>query len=236
MRRTVRVAAAAALTAMVTVGFSAPSAQAVAIDPDCLYGLPTPTMSLGLSTTAPTAGQPVYVKGRLKLRECNIPGRPIAIFANDVQVSSKTKPPRTDSFGYYAYRLAPLASTKVRATSSVEIAPGVVQSAASRTITLSVRTNLRARVTTARACRVKASGTTYPLKRGATIYLQRRITRKGKFVGWSTIATAKTGSTGAWAATAKLPCGSRIGISAYIKAVSGNAAGRTPTVTVTVRR
>jgi hypothetical protein len=104
------------------------------------------------------------------------------------------------------------------------------------TIPLSVRTNLRAKVSTASGCRVKVAGTTYPKKSGATVYVQRRVTRKGKFVGWGTVGKARTTSTGGFAATVKLPCGSRVGISAFINAVSGNAASRTPTVTVTVRR
>lgn len=232
MRRTLRVAAAAAATALVTLGFTVPPAQAAAIDPSCLYPPnATPSMSLGLSSTAPIAGQPVHVKGRLRFNQCAVSGRPTTIRIGGVAVGTRT----TDTFGYYAYRLAPLAATSVSANSSVDTGQAVLP-ASTRTISLSVRTNLRARVTTASACRVKVTGTTYPLKRGATVYVQRRITRAGRFVGWGTIATAKTGANGAWAATAKLPCGSRVGISAYIKAVSGNAAGRTPTVTITVRR
>lgn len=231
MRKTLRLTAAAALTAVATMGPGAPSAQAAAIDPSCLYPLNTPSMSLGLSTTAPVAGQPVYVKGRLRFNHCGVKGRETTIRVGGVAVGKRT----TDTFGYYAYRLAPLAATSVSATSSVDTGQTVL-AASTRTINLSVRTNLRAKVATSSGCRVKVSGTTYPLKRGATIYVQRRITRKGKFVGWGTVATTKTGTTGAWAAKVKLPCGSRVGISAYIKAVSGNAAGRTPTVTVTVRR
>jgi len=231
LRVRVRLAAVAALTALATTGFTAPSAQAVVIDPSCLYPLNTPSMSLGLSTTAPIAGQPVYMKGRLRFNNCGVKGRPTTIRVGGAVAGTRT----TDTFGYYAYRLAPLAATSVSASSSVDTGQTVLP-ASTRSISLSVRTNLRALVTTARSCRLKVSGTTYPLKRGATIYVQRRITRKGKFLGWSTVVTTRTGTTGTWAASAKLPCGSRVGISAYIKAVSGNAAGRTPTVTVTIRR
>jgi hypothetical protein len=231
MRRTVRMTAAAALTALATIGFGAPQAQA-AIDPSCLYPPnATPSMSLGLSTTAPIAGQPVHVKGRLRFNNCGVAGRPTTIRVGGVALGKRV----TDTFGYYAYRLGPLSATSVSASSSVDTGQAVLP-ASTRTINLSVRTNLRASVTTVRGCKVKVTGSTYPLKRGATVYVQRRITRKGKFVGWGTIASAKTGSKGTWAATARQPCGSRLGISAYIKAVSGNAAGRTPTVTVTVRR
>lgn len=225
MRITRRIAALAVATALAALGLAAPPASA--IDASCMYPPSTPTLTLGLSTTAPVAGQPVYAKGRLRYNNCPVSGRPTT-----VRVGGRVAGVRsTDTFGYYAYRMAPLAATSVSASSSFN---GVT--ATTRTIKLSVRTNLRARVAAIRGCRVKVTGTTYPKKSGATIYVQRRLTRSGKFIGWSTVRTARTNSKGAWATTLKLPCGSKAGISAFIKAVSGNAANRTPTVTVRVRR
>jgi hypothetical protein len=225
MRMSLRLGALTTVASLCSLGLVTPAAHAVPAS--CLYPPSTPTLSIGLSTTSPVAGQPVYVKGRLRHNNCGVNGAATTITVGGRVVATKT----TDTFGYYSYRFAPLAATTVSAASSYA---GTPATAGPRS--LSVRTNLRARFATARSCRVKVSGTTYPKKSGATIYVQRRVTKAGKFVGWRTAGSTRTRSTGAWAATVKLPCGSRVGLSAYIKATGGNAANRTPTVTVRVRR
>jgi hypothetical protein len=101
---------------------------------------------------------------------------------------------------------------------------------------MSVRTNITARWAAPGGCKVSVTGTTYPKKTGVTVSTQRRLTSGGKFVGWSTAARVRTTSTGTFKGTVQLPCGSKQGMSTYVVAMTGNAAGRTPTVTLTAVR
>ena len=225
MRRVLRAAAGVAAVSLLSLGMSVPSASA--IEARCLYPPTKPTLSIGLSTTAPVAGKAVYVKGRLRYNTCGVAGRPTTAKAGTKSLGTKN----TDSFGYYAFRFVPLTRTSVSARSSYN---GVA--AASRSIKMSVRTNIKGTFSAPGSCRVSVSGSTYPKKRSVIVYVQRRLTSGGRFVGWSTVAKVRTTTTGTFRATVKRPCGSKTGMSVYIAAMTGNAAGRTPTVTVTARR
>jgi hypothetical protein len=137
----------------------------------------------------------------------------------------------TDSFGYYAFRFDPLAKTSVSATSSFDsVARGRPQH-------LDVRAHEHHRaVGDPGWVQGQRDRHDVPEEDGVTVSTQRRLTSGGKFVGWSTAARVRTTSTGTFKGTVLLPCGSKQGMSTYVVAMTGNAAGRTPTVTLTAVR
>jgi hypothetical protein len=104
----------------------------------------------------------------------------------------------------------------------------------SRTLGVAVRTNLRGTKAAALgSCRVTVKGTVYPVRKGATLVIQRRLVKGTKFIGWGTLATAHTDAKGAYGATVTLPCASKAGLSTYIAPTKINGANRSTTMTVT---
>ena len=225
MRITMRSVAVASATTLVTLMWGVPSAGAIAST--CMYPPSTPVLSVGLSTTAPVAGQPVYVRGRLTYNKCGLGGSVITVRAGGKTIGTRT----TDSTGSYSVRFTPTVRTSVYAAGTFNQV-GVK----SRTLGVAVRTNLRG--TTAGAagsCRVTVKGTIYPVRRGATVVVQRRLTKGARFIGWATLARPKTNAKGAYGATIRLACASKAGLSTYIAPTKLNAANRSATMSVTAK-
>lgn len=223
IRRSIAVAGAAILT---TVALGAPSAGA--IDSKCMYPPSRATLSVGLSTTAPTAGQPVYVRGRMAYNKCGASGSAITVRAGGKTIGSRT----TDAAGAFSVRFTPKVKTSVYAAGSFNRI-----SVSSRTLGVAVRTNLRStRAVAVGSCRISVKGTIFPVRRGATVLIQRRLTKGKTFIGWGTLATARTTAKGAYGAVVSLPCSSRAGVSTYIAPTKTNAANRSTTITVISKR
>lgn len=226
MRSTKRSIAVASATILATIAMGTPGASAIASK--CLYPPSTPALSVGLSTTAPTAGQPVYVRGRLTYNQCGVTGSSVTAKAGGKVIGTRT----SDATGSYSVRFTPSAKTSVSARSSFNRV-----AVNSRVLGVAVRTNLRGtKAVAVGTCRVTVKGTILPVRKGATILVQRRLTKGAKFVGWATVAIARTSAKGAYGATVKLPCTSKAGLSTYIAPTKTNAANRSTTMTVTARR
>lgn len=223
IRRSIAVAGAAILT---TVTLGAPSAGA--IDSKCMYPPSRASLSVGLSSTAPTAGQPVYVRGRLAYNRCGATGSTITVRSGGKTIGSRT----TDAAGNYSVRFSPTSKTSVYAAGSFNKA-----AVKSRTLGVAVRTNLRStKAVAVGSCRVSVKGTIFPVRKGATVLIQQRLTKGKTFVGWGTLATARTTAKGAYGAVVSLPCTSEAGLSTYIAPTKTNAANRSTTITVTSKR
>lgn len=225
MRNMIRSAAVAGVTVLASLAWGAPAAEALAAK--CMYPPSRPAVSLGLSTTAPTAGQPVYARGRLTYNKCGVNGTTMM-----VRLSGRTiGTPKTNATGNYAVRFTPMKNSSVYAAGTFN------RRAVSRTLGFAVRTNLRA--TTAKPvgrCRVTVKGIILPVRKGATVLIQRRITKGTKFIGWQTVATTRTNVKGAYGATVTLPCGAKTGVSTFIAKTKINAANRSATITVLAKR
>ncbi|MEO6715315.1 MAG: hypothetical protein ABIM89_18095 [Mycobacteriales bacterium] len=226
MRNTrVRSLAVAAATILATLAWGTP---ANAIAARCMYPPSTPTLSVGLSATAPVAGQPVYVRGRMVYNRCGVDGVRVT-----VRVSGRTLgTPTTNATGDYSMRWIPV--TKASTYTFGTFNKVAVKS---RTLGIVVRTNLRG--TTAVAvgrCRVTVKGSIYPVRTGRAIAIQRKLMNGTKFVGWTNVGTTLTTSSGAYGKTVTMPCGKSAGLSAYIGPTLTNAANRSATITVTARR
>jgi hypothetical protein len=225
MRNTVRSAAMAAVTVLASLAWGTPGASA--LDATCMYPPSTPVLSIGLSTTAPVAGQAVYVRGRLTYNKCGVGATGITVRAAGKTIGT----PKTDSVGNYSVRFTPLVKTSTYSTGSFNRV-----AVKSRTLGLAVRTNLRG--TTAAAvggCRVTIKGTVYPVRAGRSITISRRLLSGTKFLGWTSLGTTLTNSSGAYTKTVTLPCGSKAGVSTYIGPTTTNAANRSTTITVTAK-
>lgn len=226
MRRTKGFIAIIGATVVATMAVGMPGASA--IDSKCLYPPSKAALSVGLSTTVPTAGQPVYVRGRMAYNGCGANGGAITVRAGGKTIGSRI----TDKAGGYAVRFTPQTRTSVYAAGSFGGKP-----VKSRTIGVLVRTNLRAtKAVAGKRCTVAVKGTILPERKGLSISVQRRVTKGTKFVGWETIATARTSAKGAYATTVTLPCNRKTGVSTYIAPTKTNAANRSTTITVTPKK
>jgi hypothetical protein len=226
MRNTKRAIGVAAVTVLATLALGAPGASA--IDSKCMYPPSTPALSVGLSTTAPTAGQAVYVRGRMTYNKCGANGNPVTVRSGGKTIGSRT----TDSGGNYSVRFTPNTNTSVYAAGSFNKTP-----VKSRTLGVAVRTNLRGTTAVAvGSCRVTVKGTIFPVRKGATVLIQRRLARGTKFIGWGTLATTHTSAKGAYGATVTLPCASKAGLSTYIAPTKINGGNRSTTITVTAKK
>lgn len=226
MGKMTRSVAVASATAVATLMWGAPAANA--IEAKCMYPPSTPVLSIGLSTTAPTAGAPVYVRGRMTYNKCGVNGTAVTVRAGGKTIGTRT----TDAVGNYSTRFTPMTKTSAYAQGSFNRV-----AVKSRTLGLAVRTNLRGTTATVGSrCRVTVKGTVLPVRTGLAISVQRRIMKGTKFVGWATVATARTNTKGAYGATVTLPCSAKVGLSAYVPPTKTNAANRTATLTVTPRR
>lgn len=226
MRKTTRAIAVATATVLASLAWGVPSASA--IDAKCLYPPSKPSLSIGLSTTAPTAGQPVYVRGRLAYNNCGVDASAITVRAGGRSLGA----PKTDRSGNYSVRFVPLTKTSTWAQGTFNRTV-----AKSRTLGIAVRTNLRGTTSTAVGrCRVTVKGTIYPVRKGRPIAIQRRLMKGTRFVGWTNVATTLTNAKGAYGTTVTLPCGSKAGLSTYVGPTTTNAANRSATMTVTARR
>jgi len=226
MRNTKGFIAVVGATVLATMTVGMPGANAIASK--CLYPPSKAALSVGLSTTAPTAGQPVYVRGRLSYNNCGAAGGAITVRSGGKTIGART----TDSAGNYAVRFAPMTKTSVYAAGSFGGKP-----VKSRTIGVLVRTNLRAtKAVAAKRCKVSVKGTILPVRKGLAVSVQRRVTKGKKFVGWETVATARTTAKGAYATTVSLPCNQKAGVSTYIAPTKTNAANRSTTITVTPKK
>jgi hypothetical protein len=226
MRNTKRAISVAAVTVLATIALGAPGASA--IPSTCMYPPSTPVLSVGLSTTAPTAGQAVYVRGRMTYNKCGVNGTAVTVRAGGKTIGS----PTTDALGNYSVRFTPTVNTSVYAAGTFNRV-----AVKSRTLGVAVRTNLRGTSAVAvGSCRVTVKGTIYPVRAGATVVIQRRLVKGTKFIGWGTLATARTNLKGAYGATVTLPCTSKAGVSTYIAPTKINGANRSTTITVTAKR
>jgi hypothetical protein len=225
MRNTVRSVAVAAVTVLASLAWGTPGASA--LDAKCMYPPSSPVLSIGLSTTAPVAGQAVYVRGRLTYNKCGVSTTAITVRAAGKTIGT----PKTDAVGNYTVRFTPLVKTSAYAAGSFNRV-----AAKSRTLGLAVRTNLRSTsVTAAGGCRITVKGTIYPVRKGRSITISRRLMSGTKFLGWTSLGTTTTNSSGAYGKTVTLPCGSKAGLSTYIGPTTTNAANRSTTMTVTAR-
>ncbi|MEP7054594.1 MAG: hypothetical protein ABI912_05035 [Actinomycetota bacterium] len=226
MRNSTRSIAVAAATVLATIALGTPVAGALAST--CMYPPSTPVLSVGLSTTAPTAGQPVYVRGRMSYNKCGVSGSAVTVRAGGRTIGTRT----TDTGGNYSVRFTPTTKTSVYAAGAFNRV-----AVKSRTLGVAVRTNLRGTsVVAIGSCRIAVRGSIYPVRKGLPVVVQRRITQGTRFVGWSTLATARTTVTGSYAATVTLPCASKAGVSTYVAPTQTNAANRSSTITVTAKR
>lgn len=217
--------AVATATILATLAWGTP---ANAIAAKCMYPPSTPTLSVGLSTTAPIAGQPVYVRGRMVYNRCGVDGVRVTVRVSGRTVGS----PVTNATGDYSLRWNPLTKTSTYTMGSFNRV-----TVKSRTLGIVVRTNLRGTKATAiGGCRVTIKGTIYPVRKGRAVAIQRKLMKGTKFVGWTNVGTTLTSSTGAYGKTVTLPCGKTAGLSAYIGPTQTNAANRSTTITVTARR
>jgi len=226
MRNTKLAIGVAVTTVLATLALGAPSANA--ISSTCMYPPTTPALSVGLSTTAPTAGQPVYVRGRLTYNKCGVSGMGVTVRAGGRTIGA----PTTDATGNYTARFTPSVNSSAYAASSFNKV-----AAKSRTLGFAVRTNLRGTSSVAvGSCRVTVKGTIYPVRKGAIVVVQRRLVRGTKFIGWSTVASPRTNLKGQYGATVTLPCAAKTGLSTYIAPTKINAGNRSSTMTVTAKR
>lgn len=226
MRNTTKSIAVVTATVLASITMGNPEASALA--GQCLYPPSKAALSVGLSTTAPVAGQPVYVRGRLSYNKCGAAGSTVTVRSGGKTIGSRT----TNATGDYAVRFTPNVRTSVYAASTFTRAP-----LKSRTIAVAVRTNLRSTgASVAPACKVVVKGSILPVRKGLAISIQRRITKGKKFVGWQTLATARTSAKGRYGATVSLPCGSKVGLSTYIPPTKTNAANRSTTLSVTPKK
>ncbi len=226
MRKKTSLLTAFAVAAIGTFAAGIPSAQA--LEAKCMYPPSKPTLSIGLNTTAPTAGSPVYVRGRLTLNKCNVTGIPILIRGGKKVITTKG----TDSTGSYSYRYTPTVNGSFAANATMnKVVIG------SRVLNIAVRANLRGtKVASVGKCRATVRGSIFPVRKGAVLQVQSRVTRGKKFVGWKTVGNARTDAKGNYSTTVTLPCGSKTGVSVFVPPTKINAANRTATSTVTVTK
>jgi hypothetical protein len=226
MRKRMSLLTAFAVAVIGTFAMGVPSAQA--LEARCMYPPSKPVLSIGLSTTAPTAGSALYVRGKLTLNKCNVGGTPVLIRGGKKIIATT----RTDARGAYSYRYIPTVNGSFAGNATVnKIVIG------SRVLNIAVRTNLRGtKVAAVGRCRATVRGSIFPVRKGAVLLVQSRVTKGTRFVGWRTVGNARTDARGGYATTVTLPCGSKTGVSVFIAPTKINAGNRTATSTVTVKR
>ena len=225
MRRKMSLLTATAVAVVGTFAMGIPSAHAIAAK--CMYPPTRPVITIGLSTSAPTAGSALYLRGKLTYNKCGVGGQSVAIRGGAKTVGST----KTNVAGDYSYRIAPTVNGSYAANSSFNRI-----GAGSRVLNIAVRTNLRGtKVAPVSSCRATVRGSIFPVRKGASLQVQRRVMKGTKFVGWKTVGTARTDARGNYATTVTLPCRSKTGVSVFIAPTKINAGNRTPTVTVAVK-
>jgi hypothetical protein len=226
MRKRMSLLTALSVAVIGTFSIGMPGAQA--LDPKCMYPPSKPSLSIGLNTTAPTAGSAVYVRGKLSLNKCGLAGTPILIRGGKKVITTRA----TDGSGSYSYRYTPTVNGSFAANATVnKITIG------SRVLNIAVRTNLRGtKVAPVSGCRATVRGSIFPARKGAILQVQSRVTKGKKFVGWKSVGKARTDAKGNYSTTVTLPCGSKSGVSVFITPTKINAGNRTATSNVTVKK
>lgn len=127
----------------------------------------------------------------------------------------------TNTDGYATFDLEPLRQTELRAV--VTSGQDTVQTAP---LTVTVRRALSATYASAPGCAVTATGRVYPRAAGLSVWLQRRITRDGQELGFTTLAKGVTDADGVYRLRASAPCGARYALVTYAPTAAGTTAGR----------
>lgn len=127
----------------------------------------------------------------------------------------------TNQQGYAIFEVRPVRLTELRASVTVGD-----ETAAANPVNVNIRRALSASYFGGPGCELVAAGRVYPRSAGAPVWLQRRITRDGKELGFVTLAKGTSGSDGVYRLRYKAPCGARYALAAYAPASQGNTSGR----------
>jgi hypothetical protein len=198
----------------------------------CPYPPNRPALATFESLDSVVAGDTIQVYGTLRQNNCGVRDASVALQRRALVSGVPSGSWRTfasvvtDSSGLYSASRAPIAREQIRAVFN---ASGRFPAATSSTRAVSVYERVGITVTALSGCRLRVTGSTYPVKAGRTVAIGKRGPA-GHFHGWTTLWRVRTGPRGHYSAVHAMRCGTAYNLSSYIATDAVDWGNRSTTV------